>query len=150
MDPSLATQCLQGALDQMISKARSLSAADLIRQPLGDDTNSVGALVFHCSNVVEFWLGHVALGRESTRDRDTEFVWAGQLAELETAVAAARTQVGNDVEAMAAIGSECPHELRGVLFGAQDDEALLTYVIIELYQHLGHIDITIDALKRLP
>lgn len=64
---------LEHAFDQMLVVAEVLGEPRIHQRPLGPTTNAVGALIVHCCEVTEFWLGHVALRRPSDRDREAEF-----------------------------------------------------------------------------
>jgi hypothetical protein len=111
-------------------------------------TNSVAALVVHSCGVGEFWLGHVGLGRDSSRDRDGEFEAVATPAELHAALDAAVEQIVSDVRALdrgeaSATYAEGRQFLEG---GDGADSALVVHVIEELFQHLGHMELTADAL----
>jgi uncharacterized damage-inducible protein DinB len=111
-------------------------------------TNSVAALVVHCCGVGEFWLGHVGLGRASDRDRDSEFVATATRAELHTRLDGAAAGIVADVEALDR-GDASPANAAGRQFlqdGDEADASLVVHVIEELYQHLGHMQLTADAL----
>jgi hypothetical protein len=68
--------------------------------PPGPATNSAASLVVHCCGVTKFWLGHVALGRPSTRDRDAEFSATATVAELQSLMTATAAQAKDDLIAM--------------------------------------------------
>jgi uncharacterized damage-inducible protein DinB len=111
-------------------------------------TNSVAALVVHCCGVGEFWLGHVGLGRASDRDRDSEFVATATRAELHARLDAAAGGIVGDVEALER-GDASPVNAGGRQFlqdGDETDASLVVHVIEELHQHLGHMQLTADAL----
>jgi uncharacterized damage-inducible protein DinB len=137
---------LRHAFDQVLSLVDQLGPARLNERPAGRGTNSVGALVHHCCAVCEFWLGHVALGRPTSRDRDAEFTRRTTPRECHEAVAAALRQAEEDVARLMA-GAGLPHEARSHLpGGVSDDAAVLLHVLEELYQHLGQMEITKDVL----
>jgi uncharacterized damage-inducible protein DinB len=111
-------------------------------------TNSVAALVVHCCGVGEFWLGHVGLGRPSDRDRSSEFVAVATRAELHERLDAAADGIVADVRALVR-GDASPANAGGRRFlqdGDESDASLVVHVIEELYQHLGHMQLTADAL----
>ena len=64
---------LRHAFDQMLTVVDTLGEPLINQPPTATGTNAVGALVLHRCAVCEFWLGHVALGRPTTRDRAAEF-----------------------------------------------------------------------------
>jgi uncharacterized protein (DUF952 family)/uncharacterized damage-inducible protein DinB len=134
---------IDAAFSKMLEAARRAEDR-LNHRPFGEGTNSIGGLVVHCVEVCEFWLGHVALGRESRRDRDHEFRRRPTIDGLEQFVAAAGRQARADLEAIAE-GEGRPSEVRDFLVGGPSDESLVLHVLEELYQHLGHMEITLDA-----
>lgn len=133
------------ALEAMSVAAERVDDDELSVRPYGDETNSISALIVHSCGVCEFWLGHVGLGRPSSRDRDGEFGTAATRSELEALVAASAAQVEADLAALAADGGR-PSEMRAFLTGDDGDLSLVVHVLEELFQHLGHVDITADAL----
>lgn len=102
LNPATALVYLRHGFDQLLRVADRLGDEALNTRPLGQGTNAVAALIVHCCGVTEFWLGHVALGEPSNRDRTAELSATGTLSEL--------------------------------------------HVIEELFQHLGHADLTADFL----
>jgi hypothetical protein len=119
-------------------------------RPFGPETNSVAALITHTCGVGEFWLGHVGLGRPSTRERDAEFVATATVSELHAAIDAATAQVAADIRRLDA-GEASDEHADGRQFleeGDGSDAALVVHVLEELYQHLGHMDLTADALTQ--
>lgn len=143
-DAALATTYLAAAFDQLLEVAAS--TGDLLNaRPSGDDSNSVAALVVHCCAVCEFWLGHVALGRSSERDRDSEFAARADLEELTALVGDTVERATSDLAALAA-GSGRPSELRRFATGGGSDAAVVQFVLRELHVHLGHAEVTRDTL----
>lgn len=146
----LGVTSLQGSFDRafdgLLAAADRLDAAALNRRPHGEGTNAPAALVVHCCGVCEFWLGHVALGRPSHRDRDAELVAEATHAELRELVAATRTQVAADLDALDRGDGGMPNEVRAFLPGDGGDDEAVLHALEELYQHLGHLEVTADAL----
>ena len=136
---------LDDALGAMLEPA-VLAGRHLNVRPHGKGTNSVGALVVHCRAVCEFWLGHVALGRPDLRDRDAEFAARTQLVHLEAALERTRRQCREDLASLSAEPGRAS-ELRDQLPAGGTDRALVLHVLRELHQHLGHMELTIDALR---
>lgn len=153
MTTDLAT--LQWYVDTALAKL--LSQADRLVEAGGDDllcrapdlegANSVYALVTHCCGVLERWGGEVIAGRSIVRDRSAEFTATGTIGQLEDFVAAQRRRWVDDVagyDAGAVPRGEAPRD--------DDDPEVITqgfvalHVIEELYQHLGHVDLTVDVL----
>jgi Protein of unknown function (DUF664) len=135
------------AFTQMLDVADRLGDEHVNDRPPGPDTNAVAALVIHCCGVAEFWIGHVALGRPSQRNREAEFSSTATVAELRAKVDATLMQLGED---LAAIDEGRVHPDRtGRQFlkdGDESDGAIVLHVLEELYQHLGHMELAADAL----
>ncbi|MET0727980.1 MAG: DUF664 domain-containing protein [Acidimicrobiales bacterium] len=146
--PETASRYVHLAFRQMLAVVDRLGDAKVNERPISSRTNAVAPLVVHCCGLAEFWLGHVGLGRDSDRDRDSEFTATATVEELHTAVDVALRQIDADLAALEA-GAESPHAAhRAALFGEEDrsDAALVLHVIEELFQHLGHCEIVVDAL----
>ena len=119
---------------------------DLVNdRPVDAMTNSVAALVTHCAGVTEFWLGHVALGRASTRDRDAEFTSEAGTEWLRALVDTTAAQARDDIESLGE-GLGRPHDARALLECGPSDSSVVLHVVEELFQHLGQIEITADVL----
>ena len=138
---------LRYAFGQMLAVATTLGEPRIDARPTASGTNPVGALVLHCCTVCEFWLGHVALGRETkTRDRDAEFNRRTTLAECRDAVDVALQQAEQDIRRLAR-GAGVPHDARRRLHGGVgDDDAVLLHLLEEVFQHLGQMEVTKDVL----
>jgi uncharacterized damage-inducible protein DinB len=139
---------MRHAFGQMLDVADRLGDGRVNDRPLGADTNAVAALVIHCCAVTEFWIGHVALGRPTTRDRESEFSSTATGAELHTLVASTLAQVNEDLTAIDEGRTQPDRTGRQFLEGGdQSDGAIVLHVLEELYQHLGHVELAADALK---
>lgn len=121
---------------------------DLVdRRPHGPHTNTVAALVEHCCGLTEFWLAHVVLGDPSDRDRDAELRHEATVAELHARVAATLARAHALLARIDAGGSVPGSRYRSMLPDATGgDAAVAVHVLEELYQHLGHAELTADAL----
>jgi uncharacterized damage-inducible protein DinB len=134
------------AFREMLETAERLGDDRVNQRPLGDTTNAVAALIIHCCEVSEFWLGHVALGRPTHRDRDSEFSQTADVATLRALVDRSRAQTMADIASLDA-GQGCDAGGRQFLEeGDTSDAAVVLHLLEELYQHLGHMDLTVDAL----
>jgi hypothetical protein len=145
--PTTATGYARLAFDQMLAVADRLGDERVNARPIAPHVNSVASLVIHSCGVAEFWLGHVGVGRPSTRDRDAEFTATASVAELHERVAACLAEMEADLAAIDA-GVDSPNA-RGAEFlqvAPGDDASLVVHVIEELFQHLGHCEIAADAL----
>ena len=147
LSPTTATGYARLAFDQMLAVADRLGDERVNERPIAPHVNSVASIVIHCCGVAEFWLGHVGVGRPSTRDRDAEFSATASVAELHDLVAACLGRMEEDIAAIDA-GIDSPNA-EGAAFlqvAPGDDASLVVHVIEELFQHLGHCEIAADAL----
>lgn len=147
-DGSRSTAVPAVYVDAAFAKMREVAlraGRHLNERPLGPGTNSIAALVFHCTEMTEFWLGHVGLGRPSTRDRDSEFGRVLSPSEVGRVIERARADAAAELAALGA-GRGTSSELRAFLPADGSDTSLVLHVVEELYQHLGHMESTLDAL----
>ncbi len=155
LSAGLAAAYLRLAFDQVTAVAERLGDELVVARPVepsagGPVTNSVAALVVHCCAVTEWWLGHVALGRPSNRDRDAEFRATATVEELRVLVAATLRQAEADLVEMAgrptteSVGAsdDADHPVDR----DRSDASVVLHVLEELYQHLGQMEITADVL----
>ena len=138
---------MRHAFRQMLEVAERLGDDRVNERPLGPETNAVAALVVHCCEVTEFWIGHVALGRPSDRDRESEFSSTATVSELHAMVEKTLVQVGEDLAAIDEGRTQSDRAGRQFLEGGDEsDGAIVLHVLEELYQHLGHMELAADAL----
>jgi len=142
-----ATAYVRHAFGQMLEVADRVGEPTINERPLGPQTNAVAALIVHCCGVAEFWLGHVALGRESRRDRDSEFSDTATLAELHELVDDTLARVIADVAALEAGEGRDEGGRQFLLDGDTSDASVVLHVLEELFQHLGHMELAADALR---
>ena len=139
---------VRSACRQMHAVVDRLDDEQVNVAPFGPTTNSVAGLVVHTCGVGEFWLGHVGLGRRSDRAREDEFTATATSSELHDAIDVAERQICADIRALDA-GAAGDTYAAGRQFleeGDGSDAALVVHVIEELFQHVGHMQITADAL----
>ncbi len=147
LEPATAELYTRHAFTQMLEVADRLGEPKVNERPLGPRTNAVAALIIHCCEVTEFWLGHVGLGRPSHRDRESEFTRTATLAELHAMVDATVATAREDLDRICRGDTQA--DRTGFMFligGDESDGALVIHVLEELYQHLGHMEIAADAL----
>ena len=137
------------AFDGMTRVLDRLDDETVNQRPSGWGTNSVAGLVVHCCELAPSWFLAPGLGRDSVRDREAEFTTTATVAELRQRIADTVTQidslVGEFVEGPTATG----HDLRAFLPGGdRSDAAIVLHVFEELFQHLGHMEVTAEALGR--
>ncbi len=147
--PGTAETYVRLAFSQMLEAVDRLGDPLVNERPFGPGTNSAAALVTHCCGVSEFWLGCVGLGRPSTRVRDSEFTATATVAELHALIADTQQQAIADIASLdAGEASPTHHAARRTLEDADEsDAALVLHLLEELYQHLGHLQLTVDALE---
>jgi uncharacterized damage-inducible protein DinB len=138
---------LRHAFRQLLDVADRLGDERANLQPHEPSTNSVAALIAHCCGLTEFWLGHIALGEPSDRDRDGEFVAAANVVELHAMVDATLERASVLLARIEAGEGSDPTDRHGILLEEDtSDASLIVHVLEELYQHLGHAELTADAL----
>jgi hypothetical protein len=149
LERATAERYLRHAFAQMLEVADRLGDEQLNQRPLGPETNAVGALIIHCCGVAEFWLGHVGLGRESERARESEFEATATVTELHDLVDARLRQLRDDLDRIMG-GTAADTNRAGRVFlldGDESDGSLVLHVVEELFQHLGHAELAADALR---
>lgn len=144
--PTVALAYLDRAFGHALAVLDRVADDELTARPLGPDTNSISGLVVHCTELCEFWLGHVGLGDPTGRVRDDEFASQADREELLQRIATARAAVPGHLARLAA-GEGRPNEMRAFLYGDEGDDSLVLHVVEELYQHVGHLEVTADALQ---
>jgi hypothetical protein len=118
------------------------------QRPDGWGTNSVAGLVVHCCELAPSWFEMPGLGRDSTRDRDAEFAAQATVDELRGRIDEAVERTCALVEEFLAGPTVPDHPFRDFLPGGDhSDGALVVHVLEELFQHLGHMEVTADALS---
>ena len=148
LTPETAAGYVRRAFEELLAVAERLGGERVNERPLGPTTNAVAALIVHCCGVAEFWLGHVGLGRDSHREREAEFSRTATLGELRGMADATCRQVDADLRALQA-GAPSPHSGGRTFLEVDDtDASLVLHVIEELFQHLGHAELTADALLQ--
>jgi len=121
------------------------------RKPAEWGTNSVAGLVVHCCELAPSWFAMPGLGRNSTRDREAEFAATATIDELRQRIDQAVEETGALVEAFLAGPTVTDHPFRAFMPGEdRTDGALVLHVLEELYQHLGHMEVTADAVAPAP
>lgn len=147
LSSATAEAYLRHAFAQMLDVADRLGEPLINRRPVGPQTNAVAGLVIHCCAVAEFWLGHVALGHASERDRDAEFSQTATLAELHELVDATVERVAEHLGRLEAGEGTDEGGRQFLLDGDASDASVVLHVLEELYQHLGHMELAADALR---
>lgn len=151
LDAATLDLYLRHAFRGMAAVLDRLDDETVNQRPPGWGTNSVAGLVVHCCELAPSWFAMPGLGRDSERDRDAEFLAQGTVDELRDRIDRATEQtcaLAADFVAGPTVGD---HAFREFLPGGdRSDGALVLHVLEELYQHLGHLEVTADAVARPP
>ena len=139
---------IDSALSGMLGAVAQLGDERVNLKPALPGANSPYAIVYHSVQVAHWWIGMMGAGRTMERDRDSEFVATGTVADLEAVVADLRRQLATDI---AEIEPQAP--LRHFELFPVDSTArhwtqgeALVHAYEELAQHLGQLEITRDLL----
>lgn len=136
-------------LDGMVSAIEGLSDAEVNWLPSLPEPNSAFQLVIHATAAGEYWVDHIVLGNSTTRDRDAEFVSEGSTQSALDAIERLRQLLHDRGPKLAAAPSIAVPVERGSIAPEQwTVGAALIHVYEELAQHLGHLEITVDLLRR--
>lgn len=140
---------LAHAFDGMNKVLERLDDATVNARPDGWGTNSVAGLIVHCCELTTSWFETPGLGRESVRDRDAEFETTATVAELKERISTTVRRAHELAQEFETGPTATDHEFRAFLPGGDhSDAALVIHVFEELFQHLGHMEVTADALGR--
>jgi len=118
------------------------------RRPPFRDANSPYVILAHCLGVVEYWGGATVAGRAVRRDRDAEFTASGDVAGLLRRAEHTRRRLREDLVGLDS-GAEPLNVRRDPADPVPYTEtkgAVLVHLVEELFQHLGQMEITRDAL----
>jgi hypothetical protein len=140
------------ALRSMARIVADLGDESANRRPPFAGANSPYVILTHCLGVLEYWAGATVAGRPIERDRAAEFTASGPVAPLLTRAEKARERLAADVGALEAW--DVPHGVQRdpddpVPYG-ETKGAVLLHILEELFQHLGQMEITRDALNMAP
>lgn len=139
------------ALDALARIVADLGDEIANRSPELPGANSPYQILTHCLGVVEWWIGHVIAERTVPRDRAAEFTAAGPVDDLVARVAEVKRTLRSDLEKW--VSGRVVHPERRSWIPADvpmTHETVLLHVLEELYQHLGHLEITRDVLRAAP
>jgi hypothetical protein len=136
------------ALGTMTAIVTGLGDEAANTRPSLPGANSPYVILRHCLGVVEYWGGHMIAGRPVQRDRDAEFRSSGPVAALAAAARETARQFRTDLQAAdpaAPPRGTHPTVSPSDLEMTSQGHALL-HIAEEVYQHLGHLEITRDIL----
>ena len=136
------------ALNQMCAALEDLGDDLANRRPPFRECNSAYAIVTHCLGVMEYWGGAAVAERPVQRDRAAEFTATGDVAGLLRRVEHARRRLREDIVGLDASAApvSVPSDPDDPVPYAETKGAVLLHIVEELFQHLGQMEITRDAL----
>ncbi len=140
------------ALDRMLRIIEELGDHLANRTPDLPDANSPYAILTHCIGVIDYWMSNLIGDRDITRDRPAEFTAAGSATEIRVRVEAVKHRLHEDIlkvdgPAAPRHGQPISHQPAGGPAHWTQGAALI-HTYEELAQHLGHMEITRDLLRR--
>ncbi len=136
------------ALREMAAIVEGLGDDLANRRPPFRDANSPFAILTHCLGVMEYWGGATVAERPVQRDRAAEFTATGEVAGLLWRTEVARRRLREDLaglDASAGPAGVRPDPDHPVPY-SDTKGAVLLHILEELFQHLGQMEITRDAL----
>ncbi len=138
------------ALGQMVGILEELGDDLANRRPPFRDTNSAYVILTHCLGVMEYWAGATVAERHVQRDRAAEFTASGTVSGLVRRTEQARRRLREDIVGLDAAATPVnvwhdPADPERVPY-AETKGAVLLHVLEELYQHLGQMELTRDAV----
>ncbi len=139
------------AFDQLMAVVCDLGDDLANRRPDLPAANSPYAIVTHCLGVMNAWGGAIA-GRPVERDREAEFTASGRLDDLLERAREARRQLAEDlahVDSLAVPPALTDPNYATFPYGSTQ-AGTAVHILEELFQHLGHLEITRDALRATP
>jgi hypothetical protein len=122
------------------------------RRPPIAGVNTPYAILTHCLGVLEYWGGATVAGRSIERDRAAEFTASGPVAPLLERAAAAQRRLADDLVGLDSWGepSSVRRDPEDPVPYSETKGAVLLHILEELFQHLGQLEITRDALRAQP
>ena len=136
------------ALREMARIVADLGDERANRRPPFPGANSPYVILTHCLGVVEYWGGATVAERPIERDRAAEFTASGPVAPLLARAESARERLTEDVAGLETW--DVPRSVRrdpdDPVPYSETKGAVLLHILEELFQHLGQMEITRDAL----
>jgi hypothetical protein len=136
------------ALGNMATIVEGLGDELANRRPPFPGANSPYVILTHCLGVMEYWGGATIAARPIARDRAAEFTARGPVAPLLHRTEAARRRLADDLSGLDPWTE--PANVRRSHDDAVPYEetkgAVLLHILEELFQHLGQMELTRDAL----
>lgn len=122
------------------------------RRPPFPGANSPYVILTHCLGVIEYWAGATVAERPIERDRAAEFTARGPVAPLLVRAEKARRRLAEDVAGLEAWDppERVHRDPDDPVPYSETKGAVLLHILEELFQHLGQMEITRDALVMQP
>lgn len=135
-------------LDEMVAIVAAMDDETANTLPDLPGANSPYQLLTHCLGMAREWTGANILGEPTGRDRDAEFQARGEVAGLVDRALFTRERLSVDLSRMEP-GMRVAGRPGFDTFWSNDVEGILCHVLEELSQHLGHLEITRDLIRRV-
>lgn len=145
-DFGTSSAAASAALDEMASIVARLGDDLANRAPTLPGANSAFAILTHCLEVIDYWLGHVLLCRPNRRNREAEFTAKGDVETVLARVAHTKARMCADLAQASSSGSRSAKAAAELNLRHATVEDVVIHVLKELHQHLGHIEITRDLI----
>jgi hypothetical protein len=139
---------LARAFTGMLDVLSELSGEAINTRPPLPGANSPYAIVHHCVEMSDYWIGHVVAGRPTNRDRTAEFSATGSLDDLRRRVADIQRRLLDDLAGADLRGDPKNTPSRDYQGPEQPltCTGVLLHVLEELAQHHGHVQLSRDLL----
>jgi hypothetical protein len=137
------------ALSEMAKVVEELGDDLANRRPPFRDANSPYVILTHCLGVMEYWAGATVAERAVQRDRAAEFTAGGEVAPLLRRTEQARRRLREDLvdlEPLAHPANVVREPDEAPVPYTDSKGAVLLHILEELFQHLGQMEITRDAI----
>lgn len=138
------------AFDGMLSALRELGDDRANQAPPIDGANSPWAIAYHCTEVADYWIGHLIAGRANRRNRTAEFAAHGTVCELADKIDRLRDTLRTDLSNFnptAPLVNTPPADYEGPS-RALTAAGVLLHVLEELAQHHGQVEMSRDILNQ--
>ncbi|HEY4419388.1 MAG TPA: DUF664 domain-containing protein [Pseudonocardia sp.] len=139
---------LDRAFTGMLDVLSELDEEAINTRPSLPGANSPYAIVYHCVEMSDYWIGHVVAGRPTNRDRTAEFNAMGTLNDLRRRVGDVRHRLLDDLAGTDLHGDPRNPPARDYQGPEQPltCTGVLLHVLEELAQHHGHAQLSRDLL----
>lgn len=136
------------ALGEMARIVEELGDDLANRRPPFRGANSPFVILTHCLGVIEYWGGSTVAERPVQRDRAAEFTASGDVAGLLRRTEQARRRLREDLVGLDSLATPAnvKHDPDDPVPYTESKGAVLLHIIEELFQHVGHMEISRDAL----